>query len=73
MLVQIGRSAGHNQMSRFSKVYLENTIKVWQPHYSKVLTLEDARVIAENVIGYFELLIDWKTKREKGEQKCISS
>lgn len=58
-------------MSKFSNSYLEKTIQVWQPHYpDKVLQLEDARVIAENVIGYFELLIEWKTKREKGEQNA---
>ncbi len=57
-------------MGDFSLSYLQKTIKTWQPSYpDKTLTLEDARVIAENVIGFFELLIEWNTKRIKEEQK----
>ena len=55
-------------MGNFSKNYLEKTVKIWQPSYpDRILTLEDARVIAENVIGFFTLLIEWKAKREKGK------
>lgn len=52
-------------MSKFSNSYLEKTIQVWQPHYSRALTLEDARAIAENVVGFFELLIRWRKERER--------
>lgn len=57
-------------MGNFSENYLEKTVKIWQPHYpDKTLTLEDARVIAENVISFFELLIKWRKEREKDESK----
>ncbi|MBI3623357.1 hypothetical protein HY212_04750 [Candidatus Pacearchaeota archaeon] len=56
-------------MANLSKSYLEKTINVWQPHYDRTLTIEDAKVIAENVIDFFELLIEWKKKRINEEQK----
>ena len=55
-------------MGNFSQAYLKKTIQVWQPHYpDKTLNLEDARVIAENVVGFFEEVIKWKTERKKME------
>ncbi|MBI3591679.1 MAG: hypothetical protein HY094_09930 [Candidatus Melainabacteria bacterium] len=57
-------------MGNFSQSYLEKTIKVWQPNYpDRTLTIGDAMIIAENVIGFVELLIEWKKKRIKEEQK----
>lgn len=53
-------------MANFSKAYLEKTIQVWQKHYDRPLTVDDARTIASNVIGAYELLIKWKLEREKG-------
>jgi hypothetical protein len=43
-------------MANFTKEFLERTIEVWQPRYDYPLTLEDAREIAENMIGLFKLL-----------------
>ena len=43
-------------MADFSRELLERTIEVWQPHYERPLTLEDAREIAENMIALFEVL-----------------
>ena len=43
-------------MAHFTKEFLERTIEVWQPRYDYPLTLEDAREIAENMIGLLKLL-----------------
>ena len=56
-------------MGNFSQSFLEKTKKVWEPDYGRTLTLEEARVIAENVIGFFELLIKWRKEREKYENE----
>ena len=41
----------------YSKEFLEETTRVWQPHYKERLTLEDAREIAENASNLIKLLI----------------
>ena len=38
---------------------INGTLKVWQPRSSNYLTCEDARQIAENFIGFFQLLLQW--------------
>ena len=43
---------------------IDETIKVFQPHYEDELTREDARGIAHNLTGVFELLLVWKRRRE---------
>jgi len=43
-------------MADFTKEFLQRTIEVWQPRYDHSLTLEEAREIAENMIGLFKLL-----------------
>ena len=42
-----------------SKKSIEQTHKVWQPRLQRNLTEEDARQIAENVTGFFEILAEW--------------
>ena len=55
-------------MFRFSQEFLEKTIRVWQPFSSSVLSEEDAREIAENIMGVFSLLSEWEKKDgEKSE------
>jgi len=54
-------------MARFSKEYLEKTIKVWQRHSPTPLTLEDAREIAENMIGLCSFLFELEQKNGKEE------
>jgi len=51
-------------MADFTKKFLERTIELWQPHYDYPLTLEDAREIAENMIGLFKLLDALDKKHE---------
>ncbi len=60
-------------MSEYSKAFLENTRKHWEPYYEHPLTEEDAREIIENMIGLFNLLnkLDEKyaDKKEKNLQQ----
>jgi hypothetical protein len=51
-------------MAEFSREFLERTIEVWQPRYDHPLTLEEAREIAENLIGLFKLLAGLDRKYE---------
>ena len=39
---------------------LSRTLKVWQPRAARQLTLEDAREIAENFVGFFQVLASWE-------------
>ena len=38
---------------------IERTLELWQPRSSKALSEEDARQIAENVTGFFRILMEW--------------
>lgn len=38
---------------------VEATIALWQPRVSRELSREDARQIAENVVGFFDVLAAW--------------
>jgi len=49
-------------MAEFSKEFLEETIKVWQPYSSASLTLEDAREIAETMTGLYSLILELEQK-----------
>lgn len=42
---------------------LKRTRLVWQPRYSRRLTEEDARQIAQNLSGFFETLARWNSPR----------
>jgi hypothetical protein len=37
--------------------FLQETLEFWQARTKRVLTLEDAREIAENIGAFFEILI----------------
>ncbi len=52
-------------MDNYSKEFLEKTINVWQRYYHVPLTLEDARYIADNMIGLFSLLTELEQKNGK--------
>lgn len=39
--------------------FIDRTIAVWQPRAPRPLTREDARQIAENVVGVFGVLDEW--------------
>ena len=38
---------------------VEETIQLWQPRASRLLTAEDARQMVENVVGFFATLQGW--------------
>ena len=40
----------------FSREFLEETIKVWQPLSLTQLSLEDAKEIAENIVALVQLI-----------------
>jgi len=51
-------------MNKYSKEFLDKTIKVWQPYSTTPLSLNDAREITENMTALFDFLInnDGKSK-----------
>ena len=38
---------------------IDRTRQVWQPRIGRDLSREDARQIAENVTGFFDILAEW--------------
>jgi hypothetical protein len=55
-------------MNKYSKEFLNKTIKIWQPYSLTPLTLNDAREITENMTALFNLLINNDGKL-KGKEK----
>ncbi len=49
-------------MHNYSKEFLEKTINVWQPYSHFPLTLEDAREIADNMLGLFSFVLELEQK-----------
>jgi hypothetical protein len=39
------------------------TLELWSRRTTRLLTDEDAREIAENMTGFFRILIEWKAKK----------
>lgn len=56
-----------NFTNKYSKEFLEETIKVWQPYSPTPISFEDAREIVDNMGEFFEFLIylDKKYGKEK--------
>jgi flagellin-specific chaperone FliS len=57
-----------NQSSKYSKEFLNKTIKVWQPYASTPLSLDDAREISQNMISLFDFLI---AEEKKSQDKSV--
>ena len=57
-------------MKEYPKEFLEKTIRVWQPHYKRRLTLEDARKITNNMVSLVHCLqdIDKSIKAKQSNQ-----
>jgi hypothetical protein len=49
--------AGHN--------LTRTTLRVWHPRVRDTLSEEDARKIAENVAGFFSVLLEWEAREKK--------
>jgi hypothetical protein len=47
---------------------LARTLQVWQPYTERELTVEDARQIIENMVGFFDLLIAWNARHQEEEE-----
>ena len=56
------------RMTRFSKEFLQETKKIWKASGERPPSEEDAREIAENVVGLFSFLLelDRKYSQEEG-------
>lgn len=54
-------------MNQAAPQLIARTKETWQPRVACSLSDEDAREIAENVTGFFRLLLEWEA-REKEEQ-----
>ena len=54
-------------MENYSKYFIEETIRVWQPYSKKTLSSTDAIEITENMISLFNFLIagDVKNNQKK--------
>jgi hypothetical protein len=42
---------------------IARTLQVWSRRSTRPLTEEDAREIAENMTGFFRVLLEWKAKK----------
>jgi hypothetical protein len=42
---------------------IARTLEIWSRRSSRPLTEEDAREIAENMTGFFRVLLEWKAKK----------
>ena len=49
---------------KYSKDFLDRTIKIWQPYFPDPLTMRDAREIADNMTALFNFLIRHEKKSD---------
>lgn len=57
-----------HQSTKYSKEFLNKTIKVWQPFSSTHLSSNDAIEITENITALFNFLI---TEEKKSQDKSV--
>jgi hypothetical protein len=55
-----------------SNDFLDYTIAFWQPRLNRELTHEDARQIAENLVGFFKVLQDWDREERTATARVAS-
>ena len=53
-------------MERSKSNLITRTLEVWQPHAARIISDEDAREIAENITGFFSLLLEWEAMEKEG-------
>jgi hypothetical protein len=41
------------------------TVEVWQPRAGQSLSDEEARETAENIVGFFNLLLEWEAAEKE--------
>jgi hypothetical protein len=44
--------------------FIEGTLELWRKRSSRVLSKDDAREIAENVAGFFQILMEWEATEQ---------
>jgi len=52
-------------MSEPTQPFLEQTRRFWQERTDRPLSLEDARQIAANVTGLFQILAEWAAAEDR--------
>ena len=52
-------------MNRGERQLIARTKEAWQPRTAHNLSDEDAREIAENVTGFFKLLLEWEASEKE--------
>lgn len=65
--LHLPRDSGDRSLS---EEFLDQTIEVWQPRSKRKLTRGDAREIARNTTGFFQVLTKWK--REDDAQRTTA-
>ena len=53
-------------MNQAAPQLIARTKETWQPRGAGSLSDEDAREIAENVTGFFRLLLEWEAREKEG-------
>jgi hypothetical protein len=51
-----------------TKDYIEATREFWQAHTPRELSREDAREMAHNLVGFFNVLRDWKIAEQESQK-----
>jgi hypothetical protein len=54
-------------MSEPTEPFLEKTRRFWQEQTDRPLSVEDARQIAANVTGLFQVLAEWAAAEDRQE------
>jgi hypothetical protein len=54
-------------MAHVKADFLDQTVTFWQPRTSRKLTREDGRQIAENVSGFFRILLEWEAAEQSAK------
>jgi len=52
-----------------NKEFIQETIKVWQPHYEESLTEVDAEEIINTTVTFFNTLARWQKKKKQNSQQ----
>ncbi len=44
---------------------IQHTAELWQPRAGRILSDEDARKMAENIAGFFTVLLEWEASEKE--------
>jgi hypothetical protein len=66
-------SASVKSSHALKNALIQRTIEVWQPRLGRGLTCENARQIAENMVGFFEILNEWRLEEAVVSQDTIGT